>query len=58
MKPQGAQRAVEDEGPMAKAWLAVELPGHPIGLLVVVGEAALLAARRDEEAHQVAGRPV
>jgi hypothetical protein len=58
MKPQGAQQAVVDEGPMAKASLAVELPVHLIELLVVVGEAALTAARRDEEAHQVAGRPV
>jgi hypothetical protein len=58
MKPQGAQQAVVDEGPMAKASLAVELPVQLIGLLVVVGEAALTARRRDEEAHQVAGPPV
>ena len=58
MKLQGAQQAVVDEGPMAKASLAVEVPVHLIGLLVVVGEATLTAARRDEEAHQVAGRPV
>jgi hypothetical protein len=58
MKPQGAQQAVVDEGPMAKASQAVELPVHLPGLLVVVGEAALPAARRDEKVHQVAGRPV
>jgi len=58
MKPQGAPQAVVDEGRMAKASLAVELSAHLIGLLVVVGEAARTAARRDEEAHQVAGRPV
>jgi len=58
MKPQGAPQAVEDEGPMAKASLAVELRVHLIGLLVVEREAALTAALRDEEAHQVAGRPV
>jgi hypothetical protein len=42
---------------MARA-LVVELPGQPIGLLafVLVGEAALLTARRGEEAHQVAAR--
>jgi hypothetical protein len=43
---------------MARALLAVELPGHPIGLPALVDEAALLAAQRDEEAHQVAARPV
>jgi hypothetical protein len=45
---------------MAKASLAVELPGYRIGLaLAVVGEAVLLVAvRMDEEAHQAAARPV
>jgi hypothetical protein len=57
MKPQGAQQAVEDGGPMARA-LGVELPGHLIGLLAAVGEAVLLAARMDEEAHPMAARPV
>ena len=43
---------------MARASLAVELPGRPIGLLAFVGEAVLLMARMDEEAHQAAARPV
>jgi hypothetical protein len=52
MKRQDARRAAEDEGLMAKASLAVELPGHRIGLLELVGEAVLMAAARtDEEAH-------
>jgi hypothetical protein len=52
MKRQDAQRAAEDEGPMARASLAVELPGHRIGLLELVGEAVLMAAvQMDEEAH-------
>jgi hypothetical protein len=54
MKRQDARRAAEDEGPMARASLAVDLPGHRIGLpaLAVAGEAVLLvAARMDEEAH-------
>lgn len=54
MKPQGAQQAAEDGGPMARA-LGVELPGHLIGLLAAVGEAVLLTARMDEEAHPMAG---
>jgi hypothetical protein len=58
MKPQGAQQAAEDGGPMARVWLGVELPGHLIGLLAVVGEAVLLAARMDGEAHPMAARPV
>jgi hypothetical protein len=58
MKPQGAQRAVADEDPMARAWLAVELPRHRIGLLAVAGEAVLLAVLMDEEAHPLATRPV
>jgi hypothetical protein len=59
-KRQDAQRAVEDEGLMARALPAVELPVHRIGLaLAVVGEAVLLVAvRTDEEACQVAARPV
>jgi hypothetical protein len=44
-KPQDGQREVEDEGQMARATLVVELPGHPIGLLAVAGEAVLPAAR-------------
>jgi hypothetical protein len=52
MKRQDARQAVEDEGPMARASLAVELLAHPIGLLALVGEAVLMAAvRMDEEAH-------
>jgi hypothetical protein len=58
MKRRGALRAAEDAGPMARARLAVEQPGLLIGRLAVVGEAVLLAARTDEEAHQVAARPV
>jgi len=38
---------------MARALPGVGLPEHPIGLLALVGEAALLAVRMDEEAHQV-----
>jgi hypothetical protein len=57
MKPLGAQQAAEDGGPTARA-LGVELPGQPIGLLAVVGEAVLLAARMDEEAHPMAAGPV
>ena len=57
MKPQGAQQAAEDGGPMARVWLGVELPGHLIGL-AVVGEAVLLAARMHGEAHPMAARPV
>jgi hypothetical protein len=43
---------------MVRAWPAVEPPGHPIVLPALAGEAELLAARRDGEAHQVAARPV
>ena len=45
---------------MARAWLAVELPGRPIGLLAFapVGEAVLLVVRTGEEAHRVAALPV
>ena len=43
---------------MARESPAVELPGHSIVLPALAGEAELLAARRDEEAHQVAARPV
>ena len=43
---------------MARASLAVELRAHPIALPALAGEAGLLAARRDGEAHQVAARPV
>ena len=57
-KPQDAQLAAEDEGPMARALLPVELRGRPIGLPALAGEVELLAARRSEKAHQVAARPV
>ena len=57
-KRQDALRAVADEGPMARALLVVALPGVRIGLLALVGEAVLLMARMDEEAHQAAARPV
>src|ERR1700682_1991581 len=57
-KPQGGERGAEDEGRMARESPAVELPGHSIVLPALAGEAELLAARRDEEAHQVAARPV
>src|ERR1700682_5304444 len=57
-KPQGGERGAEDEGPMARESPAVELPGHSIVLPALAGEAELLAARRDEETHQVAARPV
>jgi hypothetical protein len=57
MKPQDAQQAAEDGGPMAGA-LGVELRGHLIGLLAVEGEVVLLAARMDGEAHPMAARPV
>jgi hypothetical protein len=57
MKPQGAQQAAEDGGPMARA-LGVALPEHLIGLLAVAGEAVLLAARMDGGAHPMAARPV
>ena len=57
MTRQGAQRAAEDEGPMARAWLAVVPPGLLIERLAVAGEAVLLAARTDEVAHQAAARP-
>jgi len=43
---------------MARATLAVELLGHPIGLLALAGEAVLPAVRMDEEAHPMAARPV
>jgi hypothetical protein len=43
---------------MARGSRGVELPGHLIGLLAVGGEAALLAARTDEEAHRVLARLV
>jgi hypothetical protein len=58
MMPQGAQRVAADEGPMAKARLAVVPQGHPIGVLAVAGEAVLLRARTDEVAHQAAARLV
>ena len=58
MALQAAQRVAADEGPMATARLGVELPGQLIGLLAVVSEAVLLAARMDEEAHPMAARPV
>ncbi len=57
-KPQDAQQAAADEGPMARALLAVELQAHPIALLELVGEEALLAVRMDGEAHQAAARLV
>jgi hypothetical protein len=57
-KPLDAQRAAEGEAPMARASLAVELRAHPIASPTLAGEAGLLAARRDEEARQVAARPV
>ena len=57
-KPQDAQLAAEGADPMARGRRGVELPGHPIGLLAVAGEAVSLAALMDEEAHQVAARPV
>jgi hypothetical protein len=57
-KPQGAQRAAEGEGPMARGLLGVELLGHPIGLLAVAGEAVLLGVLMDEDAHPLAARPV
>jgi len=43
---------------MARAWLAVALPGHSIGLLALVfeGEAVLLEAQMDEVAHQAAAQ--
>jgi hypothetical protein len=44
---------------MAKAWLAVELPGHRIGLaLVLVGEAALAAALMGEVVRPMAAQAV
>ena len=55
-KPQDAQLAAEDEGPMARALLAVELRGRPIGPPALAGEGELLAARRSEKAHQVAAQ--
>jgi hypothetical protein len=58
MMPQGAQRAVADEGPMARARLAAVAPGRPIGVPEVAGEAVLLGARTDEVAHQAAARQV
>ena len=58
MTPQDAQRAAEDEGPMAMARLAAVSPGYPIGMLAVAGEAVSLGAGTDEAAHQVAARPV
>jgi hypothetical protein len=57
MKRHCAREVAEDGGPMARA-LGVELPGHLIGLLAAVGEAVLLAARMDEEAHPMAAGPV
>jgi hypothetical protein len=39
---------------MARSSPVVELPGHRIGLLALVGGAVLLAARMDEEAHPMA----
>jgi hypothetical protein len=38
---------------MATASPGAELPGHPIALLGLVGEAVLLAMQMDEEAHPV-----
>ena len=58
MMPQGAQRAAADEGPMARARLAVVPPGLLIGMLEVAGEAVLLGTRTDEVAHQAAAQPV
>jgi hypothetical protein len=58
MMPQGAQRAAADEGPMARARLAVVPLEHPIGVLAAAGEAVLPGARTDEVAHQAAARPV
>jgi hypothetical protein len=43
---------------MATASRVVELPACLIGLLVVAGEAGLLAVRTDEEAHLALARPV
>jgi len=58
MTPPGAQRAAEDEGPMARARLAAVPPGLLIERLAVAGEAVSLGARTDEVAHQAAARPV
>jgi hypothetical protein len=38
---------------MVTALLGVELPGCPVALLELVGEAVLLAMQMDEEAHPV-----
>jgi hypothetical protein len=56
--PLGARRVAADEGPMATARLAAGLPGCPIGVLAVGGEAVSLGARTDEVAHQAAARQV
>jgi hypothetical protein len=57
-RPQGAQPAAEGADPMARGRRGVELPGHPIGLLAVAGEAVSLAALMDEEALRMEARPV
>jgi hypothetical protein len=41
---------------MARGRLAVEPPGHPIGLPTVAGGAVLLAVLMNEEAHPLAAR--
>jgi hypothetical protein len=56
MKLPGGPRAVAGEGLTERARLAAELPGRPIGLLAVAGEAALLRARMGEAEHQAAVR--
>jgi len=58
MMQQGAQRVAADEGPMARARLAAELPGRPIGAPAVAGEVVSLGARTNEVAHQAVARPV
>ena len=58
MMPQGARLAVADEGPMARARLAVGSLGLLIGALVVAGVAVSLGAPTDGVAHQAAERQV
>jgi len=52
MTLQAAQRVAADEGPMARARLAVVPPGLLIEGPVGAGEVVLLGARTDEVAHQ------
>jgi hypothetical protein len=58
MKRQGARRVAADEGPMARARLAVEPLGHPIGVLAAAREAVPLGAGTDEAGHQAVARSV